>query len=305
MKCVLVTGAHGFLGRYAARCFKANGYRVIGIGYGQWPASEYGAFGIDEWLEAAVELGSLMTIASRPDVIVHCAGSGSVGFSINYPMQDFQMTVDSTLAVLEYMRMVCPEARLVYPSSAAVYGARPDLPIGEESPLAPVSPYGYHKLIAEKLCQSYSSSFGLTASVIRFFSIYGPELQKQLLWDACLKLEAGAGKAVQFFGTGRETRDWIHVSDGARLMYQAAERGHGFSLLNGGSGSRTVNQDLLALVAGELGSGAAVSFNCKEKEGDPRFYHADISRALALGWQPVVQLEQGVAAYVRWFREGR
>ena len=113
MKSVLITGAHGFLGRYVARCFKECGYRVVGIGYGQWSSAKYGVYGIDDWLEAAIELGSLLTLKSRPDVIVHCAGSGSVGFSIQYPMQDFQMTVDSTLAVLEYMRLDCPDARLV------------------------------------------------------------------------------------------------------------------------------------------------------------------------------------------------
>jgi len=305
MKTVLITGAHGFLGRYVARCFKGCGYRVVGIGFGQWSAAEYTACGIDEWLETAIELSSLQTLTFTPEVIAHCAGSGSVGFSLQQPMQDFQMTVDSTLAVLEYMRLVCPEARLVYPSSAAVYGSRPDEPISEDTPLSPVSPYGYHKLVAEKLCQSYAGSFGLAVSIIRFFSIYGPELQKQLLWDACKKLAAAGSGAVEFYGTGRETRDWLYVSDAARLMYEAAQQGNGFSIINGGSGTRTTIADILALVGNQLGSAVSISFNGKEKAGDPRFYHADITRARDLGWQTSVPLEEGVASYVRWFKEPR
>jgi len=305
VKTVLITGAHGFLGRHVARCFKGYGYRVVGIGFGQWSALEHTGCGVDEWHETAIDLGSLQALTSRPDVIAHCAGSGSVGYSLQQPLQDFQMTVDSTVAVLEYMRLVCPEARLVYPSSAAVYGTRPDGPISEDAPLSPVSPYGYHKLVAEKLCQSYASTFGLSVSVIRFFSIYGPELQKQLLWDACKKLAAAGAGPVEFYGSGRETRDWLHVSDAAQLMYETAQRGNGFSIINGGSGTRTTIADILALVSSQLGATVTISFNGEEKPGDPRFYHADIARASDMGWQPLVRLEEGVASYVRWFRECR
>jgi UDP-glucose 4-epimerase len=305
MKSVLVTGAHGFLGRYVAKCFKESGYRVAAIGYGRWPAAEYAAHGIDEWLEAGIELATLQSVPFSPDVIVHCAGSGSVGFSLQQPFEDFQMTVDSTLAVLEYMRLVCPGARLVYPSSAAVYGAQPDGLISEESPVAPLSPYGNHKLIAERLCQSYTASFNLDVAIIRFFSIYGPGLQKQLLWDACQKLTADNADSILFFGTGRETRDWLHADDAAELILTVAEHDSKLSIINGGSGTRTTIAGILALVAGQLGSNAAITFNGQDKPGDPRFYHADITRARSLGWSPAVRLEQGVASYVRWFKDVR
>jgi len=305
MKSVLITGAHGFLGRYVARCFKYRGYRVVGTGYGHWSSAKYSANGVDEWFEAAIELGSLQALTFRPDVIVHCAGSGSVGFSLQQPLQDFQMTVDSTLAVLEYMRLVCPEAQFVYPSSAAVYGARPDEPICEDTPLSPVSPYGYHKLIAERLCQSYAESFGMAVSIIRFFSIYGPGLQKQLLWDACKKLTETDAGPVEFYGTGRETRDWLHGSDAAELIHRAATYGNGYSIINGGSGTRTAIVDILTFLAAQLETNATITFDGKEKQGDPRFYHADITRSLDLGWKPVIRLEEGVASYVRWFREHR
>ena len=126
------------------------------------------------------------------------------------PFADFQRTVGSTAALLEYIRVDCPGAALVYPSSAAVYGHAVQLPMQEDGPLRPVSPYGVHKKFAEDLIRSHCVMFGLRASIVRLFSIYGEGFRKQLLWDACRKLLAGER---EFFGIGDETRDWLHVDD--------------------------------------------------------------------------------------------
>ena len=104
-KSVLVTGAHGFLGRYVTRQFSNAGYTVTGIGHGSWGQSEYSKYGITFWYLADVTLDALVTYARKPDVIVHCAGSGSVVASINEPYLDFQKTVNSTLNVLEYIQI--------------------------------------------------------------------------------------------------------------------------------------------------------------------------------------------------------
>src|SRR4030095_13057401 len=83
-----------------------------------------------------------------------------------------------------------PAAILIYPSSAAVYGVVKQAPIGESSPIAPVSPYGLHKAMAEELCSTQSKHFGLRCAIVRFFSVYGPGSRKQLLWDLAQKIEA-------------------------------------------------------------------------------------------------------------------
>ena len=110
----LVTGAHGFLGRYVARQLARDNWRVIGLGHGSWARDEWKVWGIAEWHCADIALETLLIYAGEPDVIVHCAGSGSVGFSMTHPYQDFQRTVATALAVLEYARLYVPRVRTAF-----------------------------------------------------------------------------------------------------------------------------------------------------------------------------------------------
>src|SRR3990167_1898942 len=104
------------------------------------------------------------------------------------------------------------EATLVYHSSATVYGLAKQLPISEDATLRPISPYGVYKSMAEQLCQVYDNYYQLSIAVVRLFSIYGAGLQMQLLLDGCNKLCMGQ---AEFFGTGEEIRDCLHVIDAA------------------------------------------------------------------------------------------
>lgn len=109
MARILVTGANGFVGRYVCRAAGRAGHRVVGMGHGDWPEEVWRAWGLAEWLELDVALASLVAQAEAPDAIVHCAGSGAVGFSFANPAQDFGRTVATTLDVLEYIRTCSPE----------------------------------------------------------------------------------------------------------------------------------------------------------------------------------------------------
>jgi len=299
-KAVLVTGAHGFLGRNVARRFAEAGYLVTGMGHGVWDRHETEAFGLTFWHTTDITLDALVTYAGKPAVIVHCAGSGSVPYSIEQPHQDFQRTVSNTAAVLEYVRVHSPTSIVVYPSSAAVYGTVTKVPIEELDPLLPVSPYGVHKLMAEQLCQSYAKHFGLSVAVVRFFSIYGKGLRKQLLWDACRKVSDGDRG---FHGTGLEVRDWVHVDDAAALLMAVArEASPECPVFNGGSGVGTQIADLLGLVFAELQPQGSAAFNGVGRNGDPSRFIADSRRATAIGWSPKTVLESGVADYVAWFK---
>jgi len=299
-KTVLITGGFGFLGRAVAHKFKQLGCRVVGIGRGRWGVDEALAHGFDIWLDASVSLSSLMTLHERFDLVVHCAGNGSVGYSLANPLQDFNKTVQGTAELLEYMRVTESQALLVYPSSAGVYGAKDDAPIKETDTPNPISPYGYHKRIAEELLESYSRTYGTRVAVIRFFSIYGPGLTKQLLWDASGKLSAAKNGEAIFWGTGEETRDWISSVDAAELVVAASRSAEKFLILNGASGQRVTVRQTLDLLKSAMGLNTEVVFNGTVREGDPRFYHADVSRALALGWKPSMPLQEGIQNYVQW-----
>lgn len=299
-KTVLITGGFGFLGRAVAAKLKKQGYRVVGIGRGRWPSEEALQSGFDVWLDAGVSLPSLMTLHEPFELVVHCAGNGSVGYSLTNPLQDFYKTVQGTAELLEYMRITKSAALLVYPSSAGVYGAKDDVPIKEGDSLNPISPYGQHKKIVEDLLQSYSRTYSIRIAIIRFFSIYGAGLTKQLLWDASRKLRfAQDGRAV-FWGTGNETRDWISSEDAAELVFLVSKTKEQFCVLNGAAGIRVTVRDTLDLLQSSLGTKIEIAFNNVVRDGDPRYYHADVSQAIALGWQPLVKLPQGIQNYVKW-----
>ena len=129
--------------------------------------------------------------------------------------------------------------RLIVASSAAVYGADHGGPIAENAGLVPMSPYGQHKLMMEQLCRSYATTFGIRSTVARLFSVYGPRLRKQLLWDICSRLQQD-GRTLDLGGTGAEVRDWTDVRDVARLLACIAEQPQqeAFRVINGGSRSR-------------------------------------------------------------------
>src|SRR5262245_56131981 len=99
-KNVLVTGSHGFIGRHVARLYAAAGCTVTGIGHGTWNVDEFSQFGLTFWHMADITVDALVTYAGRPDIIIHCAGSGSVAFSMEHPHQDFMRTVATTAEIL-------------------------------------------------------------------------------------------------------------------------------------------------------------------------------------------------------------
>jgi UDP-glucose 4-epimerase len=302
-KLVVVTGAAGFLGRHAARHLAASGFRVAGIGHGDFAGGSFRDWGMEAWESADVRLETLEELsAARGEVaaIVHCAGSGTVGFSLENPRGDFRRTVGTTVDVLEFARRRAPAVRVVYPSSAAVYGAAGGQPLAEDAPLAPISPYGLHKRMAEDACRCFAGRWGVPVAVVRFFSLYGEGLRKQLLWDACRKARDGA---YRFFGSGEECRDWLHVADAARLLHLAMERADpACPVVNGGTGTGVSAREVLVRLGGQWRPVVTPGFSGAAKAGDPCHLVADVRRAAAWGFAPRVDIDTGLAGYLRWFR---
>ncbi|MEN6414757.1 MAG: NAD(P)-dependent oxidoreductase [Veillonellales bacterium] len=301
-KKVLITGAYGFIGRYVAKYFEKQGWDVIGLGHGEWSRQEWQAWGIKEWHTTDITTDNLLTYANEPDVIIHCAGSGSVSFSLNHPLQDYNRTVQTTLSVLEFARIHAPKAKIIYPSSAAVYGSVGPSPIKENSLLNPVSPYGFHKKIAEELCSSYARFFNISVAIVRLFSIYGVGLRKQLFWDACEKISRNE---TLFFGSGEGTRDWLHVQDAASILYTASQfASTKCPIVNGGAGRKVTIREVLSELFREFGRSDEPIFQGITRTGDPQHYLADINYLRMWGWKPQFSLFQGIRQYVEWYKDG-
>ena len=304
---VWITGANGFIGRYLARTLADTGRAVHGIGHGALDDPEKQRLGLRTWLNGEIDAANLDALAAKsglPSTVFHLAGGSSVGLSIAQPLEDFSRTVASTAQLLEWLRGSASGCRLIVASSAAVYGAGHEGLISEDAALAPVSPYGRNKLMMEQLCESYAVTFGLRSTVVRLFSVYGPHLRKQLLWDICSRLQRDE-KTLILGGTGSEVRDWTDVRDVARLLGKIGEQPQQetFQIINGGSGLGTRVADIARMLVKNWGGGIALRYSGAVRAGDPFSLVANDAnlRRLPFAWQ--IPVDQGLADYVRWFKD--
>lgn len=306
MTTIWITGGKGFIGRHLAGLASKLGSRVCGIGHGLWPAEEAGKWGYAHWCNGeieAVNLSQLAQVSGLPDIVYHLAGGSSVGASFQYPREDFCRSVESTSRLLEWWRLNAPNARIVSASSAAVYGVASAGAISEDAVLSPYSPYGAHKAMMESLCRAYADNFGLQVAVVRMFSVYGVGLEKQLIWDLCGKLALAGNSPVVLGGTGRELRDWLHVSDAAALLWLArGQCDRSCPVVNGGTGIATSIREVAGMVCEAWGGGASVEFSGLARAGDPPCLVADCTRAVLLGFKPGITLAEGIRDAVGWFK---
>ena len=306
MKTYWITGARGFIGRHLSRRLASQGHFVAGLGHGAWPLVEASEWGLSCWLDGEVNASNLARMHAelgKPVGIFHFAGGSSVGAALANPHDDFKRTVDSTADLLEWTRQHCPYAPLIAVSSAAVYGAGHDGLIREDTCLTPCSPYGTHKFIMEELCRSYAENFGLSIILPRLFSVYGPELKKQFLWDTCNRL-ATKGKA-ELGGFGHELRDWTHVSDVVTallgLLTLADTTAPALNIATGRPiPVREVATELARVWSPD--NPPLIEFSGQMRAGDPHSLCADVQRLGALGMSCETSVRDGVAEYVKWFR---
>jgi UDP-glucose 4-epimerase len=299
MKTALITGVAGFLGRYVARQFAKEGWRVIGIDELPPENAHLAPGTLYHRMHLPSESLGEVIKAVRPSACIHCAGRASVQLSIENPSADFAASVDITFSLLETLRSTAPKCRTLFLSSAAVYGNPTSLPIAENHSPLPISPYGYHKRICEFLCEEFARMYGLPTCSARIFSAYGPGLRRQVIWDICQRILCTG--TLELHGTGDESRDFIHASDIARALTLLVEHGalRG-EVYNVASGNEVTIREVANTLSTALLSVTPPKFDGVVRVGDPLNWRADISKLLALGYRPTIPLEQGLRSVATW-----
>jgi len=295
---ILVTGSAGFLGSALCRSMAKGEHDVLGLDVAI-PAvgSNYRQIQCDL---QTIDLAEILHDAA-PDRIIHCAGNANVGLSVRDPFMDLNGSYVLLHRLLYALKSVGLPSTVLFVSSAAVYGNPMRIPISEDDPRLPVSPYGLHKAACEDLCAYFARVEGVDCRVMRIFSAYGSGLRKQILWDLCAKLEESG--RVEMFGTGNETRDFIHVEDVVRAAELILDRGKA-EVYNVANGEEIRIEDIarqLLRVAGEPQD--RLFFNGRTKEGDPLNWKAETGKLKALGFEPNIPLERGIEDYYRWRRQ--
>ena len=299
----LVTGGAGFIGSNLVKLLVGEGHDVtvldnLSSGY----AENLAPFGTVELVEGDIRDEQAVAKAMQgADVVFHLAASVGNTRSIDNPVEDAEVNLIGTIKVLEAMR-TAGTRRIVVSSSAGIFGELRTLPITEDHPLHPDSPYGASKLAEEKVAFAYRSLYGLEVAALRYFNVYGVN-QRYDAYGNVIPIfthRIFASEPVVVFGDGEQTRDFVHVSDVARANYLAGTKPEASGAYNLGSATRVTINHLAELMIRLSGRSVPVEHH-GERPGDVRDSLADISQARSvLGFEPQVQLEDGLREYLAW-----
>jgi UDP-glucose 4-epimerase len=286
---LLVTGSHGFIGGTIGRLGSdLRGYDVVGLGRHPEPPDDWRG----RYLEAELAGRRFVEILEelQPDVILHAAGPSSVRASLELPLDDFRASTESWATTLECVRQSGLHPLLIFISSAAVYGNPQTLPVGEDAPIEPISPYGFHKAACELLSESTALCFGHDVLTLRCFSLFGERQRRLLVWELYEQL-AGSNPTVWLAGTGEESRDYLSVGDLEEALSQLVEQRSaltGHVILNVGRGVETAVGRLADEMRAFVAPGKSIRAKGGSRPGDPLHWCADVSklRGLIPGWQP-------------------
>lgn len=301
---VLVTGGAGFIGSNLVDLLLQQQHEVVILDN---LSSGYAANLQPEahCIESDVrDFDAVVAAAAHCQVIFHLAASVGNTRSIEHPQTDSEINVLGTLNVLEAARRHAIQ-RIVFSSSAGIFGELKTIPIAEDHPQEPDSPYGVSKLAAEKHCLAYNKLYGMQNICLRYFNVYGPK-QRYDAYGNVIPIFVHRmlhNQTVTIFGDGEQTRDFVNVGDVAQANYKAALAEGVSGVFNIASGSRITINHLVELMTKCHDSGIIVEHGPPRK-GDVRHSLADISAAhTAFGYNPVVGLEEGLEVYMAWAKQ--
>jgi UDP-glucose 4-epimerase len=301
----LVTGGAGFIGSNLAGLLLEEGHDVLvfdnlSSGYRE----NLDALPRARFVEGDVrDAAALAAAADGCEVIFHLAASVGNTRSIEHPVDDSEINVIGTLRVLEAARHAGAR-KVVFSSSAGIFGELKTIPIREDHPAEPDSPYGASKLGAEKLCLAYAKLYPLDCVCLRYFNVYGVN-QRYDAYGNVIPIfahRALRGQPLVIYGDGEQTRDFVNVRDVAQANYRAGLATGVSGAFNIASGTRVTINGLAALIA-DAGRLQVAVEHAPPRQGDVRHSLADVSAArAAFGFDPSVDLADGLAEYMAWAR---
>jgi UDP-glucose 4-epimerase len=276
---VVVTGGAGFIGSHTVDRLLGAGHRVVVLDdFRTGKRANLAHHAGSDRLEVVVcdvshgIFAALAPITGRHgpvERIVHLAAQVSVVHSVQNPLVDMQVNYGGTLHVLEYARATGVK-KVVFASSAAVYGEVATMPVGEDTPTCPVSPYGIDKLASEHAIDYYAAVHGVPGTALRFFNVYGPRQDPSSPYSGVISVfadRARAGRTLTIFGDGGQTRDFVYVGDVVRAIVAALGDGASRVVANVGTGGEITVLELARSIV-ELCGGRSLIDHAPARPGE-------------------------------------
>ena len=306
-RTVLVTGGAGFIGSHLVDTLLAAGYRVRvldDLSTGKRENLAHCAGEVDLLIGDVRDPQRVAEAAAGAWGVVHLAAIASVTRSLEDPVLVNDVNVGGTVTVLAAAAAAHVE-RLVFASSCAVYGDPRELPVGESTLAAPLSPYAASKLAGEYYCRVLGLAGGIATTSLRFFNVYGPRQDPGSEYSGVISRFASAalsGSSCVVYGDGLQSRDFVYVADLTEAIVRALERAPGKGdAVNVGTGRKVTLLELVAALGAAGGTELTVR-HAPRRDGDIRESQADVSLARALfGYAPQTSLERGLAQTLAWY----
>lgn len=290
-KRVLLTGAGGFTGSHLSVELRKQGAEVLTL-----TARDGNRVDISDW-QRVRELGSRM---GRVDLVFHLAAQMFVPYSFENPRKTYEANVLGTLNMLELCRIYNVE-RIVFASSY-VYGSPQYLPVDEEHPLNPASPYARSKAMCESLCKAFHEDYGLKCTILRPFNIYG-ERQRDIFLIPSI-LEQIVDRRIELLDP-EPRRDLLYITDAIEAYIKAGEYdGTAFEVFNIGSGLSYSVDEIVRSILEIWSQKVEVSYQHLRRKNEIMDVVANVQKAQKkLGWTPKVELKEGLGKYIKWYKD--
>jgi len=307
MKSIIVTGGAGFIGSHVVdRIVDSGEYQVIVVdnllGSNFNPpffrndlvSYEYGD--VSDYLQMKTLFETY-----TPDYVIHLAANGNVPLSDKYPSVDFKSNAIGSFNILNLAKEYKIK-KVVYASTAAVYGEPQYTPIDEIHAVGPISNYGVSKLYGEQLGTAYSKTYNLPFTAFRIFNTYGPRQPRYVLFDLIKKLKNNKD-SLEVLGTGLQIRDYAYVSDTAEVFFQALNNQKSNNNIYNIAGGNPISiKELVKLICDVYQINPKINYTGESWKGDITNLTASIEKLKQdFNFTPRVSINEGVKKTIEWF----